>query len=103
MPVLANENTIEKVSIPNCNNSTKIANRWCICKLVQVLAAEISQIGLIKILSFSFLETYNVAVSLIHSLPNVIPSILRINSPNILVQDIPVICICHWENGMKLQ
>jgi hypothetical protein len=36
-------------------------------------------------------------------LPNVIPSVLRINSPNIPVQDIPVICICHWENGMKLQ
>jgi hypothetical protein len=103
MLVLADEDTIEKISIPNCDNSTRISNRWCICKLVQVFGAKVSQIGLIKTLFFSFLEIYNIAVSLINSLPNVIPSILRINSPNILVQDIPVICICHWENEMIFQ
>jgi hypothetical protein len=98
MPVLTDENTIENVHIPYYNNSPRITNRWSICKLVQILGAEISKVGLIKNLSFCFLEADNVAIRFINSLPNVIPSVLRINSPNILVQDIPIICTCHWGN-----
>jgi hypothetical protein len=64
MPVLANENTIEEVSIPNCNDSTRIANRRSICKLVQVLGAEIPQVGLIKILCME-LEQYETIVKMV--------------------------------------
>jgi hypothetical protein len=56
MSILANENTNEEVTIPNYNDSTIIANRGSICKLVQVFGAEIPQVGLIKKLSFILLK-----------------------------------------------
>jgi hypothetical protein len=49
------------------------------------LWTEVSQIGVVKVLSFSFLEAYDITIPFIDSLSYIIPSCLGINPSNILV------------------
>jgi hypothetical protein len=57
----------------------------------EFLWTEVSQIGVVKIFSFGFMEAYDITIAFIDPLSYIIPSCLGINPSNIPVKNIPTI------------
>jgi hypothetical protein len=79
----ADTNSREQISIPYSNDSTRITNRRGENKLIKPSGTEIVNICAIKSFPLSFLEANHIATRFINFLPDIIPSRLRINSPEI--------------------
>jgi hypothetical protein len=80
----------EKIAIPDGDSASRTSNGGGKSKVTKSSRAEIMEVCVIKRFSFSLLETNNITARLINFLPNIIPSSLRINTPQVPVKYSPI-------------
>ena len=85
----------EQGTIPNGDQTSRCTSGGKKFKIGKFGGAEFFNVGAIKVLTLSFLETDNVTARLLNFASESKPFFIRIDSPDIPIQDLPSSCVIH--------